>query len=86
MKTHDNQERNDPTQAPLTDDLIKRATRGDPKAIEAVLLHYDSYITALASYESIDSYGRIHKEVDEDMKVQIQSRVAAAIKKWEAMI
>lgn len=70
----------------LTIDLIERAVQGDPSALEDILKYYDPYITALSTYETIDEQGRIHKEVDEDIKVQIQYKLTEAIKKWQVIL
>ena len=70
----------------LTLDLIDRAVQGNAKALEDILKYYDPYITALSTYETIDEDGRIHKEVDEDIKVQIQYKLTEAIKKWQVIL
>lgn len=71
----------------LNYDLIEKAVRGEPNALEKILLHYDAYINALATYEIISADGTIYRHIDEDMKVQVQMKLVDAIqKKWRKLI
>lgn len=62
----------------LTYDLIKRAVHGDQEAIEAYLLHYDSYINSLVMYDEVGPDGQLHSYIDEDMKIQATSPTSSA--------
>lgn len=71
----------------LTYELIQKAVNGDPAALEAILRYYEPYHNALAAYETVDADGRIHREIDEDIKAQIQQRLVYAIQhKWRQLI
>ena len=70
----------------FTIDLIKRARRGEHTALTKILEHYDARITALATYEIIDSEGNLRKRLDEDMKAEIQIALIYAIKNWRELI
>lgn len=64
----------------LSDDLIKRASNGEEKALERILEIFNPYITAVSTFERISPDGKILRELDEDMKIQIQMRLVEAIK------
>jgi hypothetical protein len=70
----------------LNYDLICKAVKGDPEALDAILQYYDTYINALVAYESIDENGKIHIALDEDMKARLQSKLIKAIKKWREIL
>ena len=68
----------------LSDDLIARAVNGEEKALERILEIFDPYITAVSSFDRVLPGGKIVRELDEDMKIQIQTKLAYAIQnKWE---
>lgn len=67
--------------------LIKSAVHGDQKALEEILRIYDRYINSLVTYETVDSSGRVIRQIDEDMKVQVQMKLVDAIQtKWREII
>lgn len=67
--------------------LIKRAVHGDQKALEEILRIYDRYINSLVTYETVDSSGRVIRQIDEDMKIQVQMKLVDAIQtKWREII
>jgi len=66
----------------LNYDLICKAVDGCPEALDTILQHYDTYINALATYESFDENGKMYKTLDEDMKARLQCKLIEAIKKW----
>ena len=71
----------------LTYDLIQRAVHGDPEALGEILLYYDAYINALVRYETTGPDGRTYRQVDEDMKVEVQMKLLDAIQHhWREMI
>lgn len=71
----------------LNYDLIKRAVHGDTAALEEILLHYDTYINSLVTYETIGRNGEVFRHIDEDMKMQVQMKLVDAIqKKWRELI
>jgi len=69
----------------LNHELICDAAKGRADALEKILLYYDRYINAVCLYERLDKNGRIRKEIDLDMKTQIQLRLVEAIKKWREL-
>lgn len=69
----------------LNYELICDAAKGCLDALEKILLYYDRYINAVCSYERVDENGRIRKEIDLDMKNQIQLKLIEAIKKWREL-
>lgn len=70
----------------FTIDLIERARSGYAEALAEILEHYDTRITALATYEIVDSQGQLHNRLDEDMKAEIQTTLIYAIKNWRELI
>ena len=71
----------------LTYPLIKRAVHGDEAALEDILLHFDAYINAVSTVEKALPSGEIIEEVDEDIKIQIQTHLIEVIqKKWRELI
>lgn len=64
----------------LSDDLIARASNGEEKALERILEIFDPYITAVSTFDRVISDGKIMRDLDEDMKIQIQMRLVEAIK------
>ena len=68
----------------LSDDLITKAVNGEDKALQRILEIFDPYITAVSSFDKVLPGGKIVRELDEDMKVQIQMKLVYAIQnKWE---
>ena len=68
----------------LSDDLIAKAANGDEKALERILEIFGPYITTVSSFDRVLPGGKIVREVDEDMKIRIQTKLAYAIQnKWE---
>lgn len=67
----------------LSDDLITRAANGEEKALERILEIFDPYITAVSSFDRVTLDRKVVRELDEDMKIQIQMKLVDAIKnKW----
>ena len=67
--------------------LIKRAVCGDEAALEMILQHFDAYINTVSTVEKTIFSGEIIKEVDEDMKIQIQMHLVKVIQeKWSELI
>lgn len=56
----------------LNYDLIKKAVHGEKDALEEILRIYEPFHNALVTREVIDPDGKIHKEIDEDKKIQVQ--------------
>ena len=63
----------------LTYDLIIKAVYGDEKALEEILCIYDQYINSVVTCEKLLPSGEIIREIDEDMKVQVQMKLMDAI-------
>ncbi len=71
----------------LTYPIIISAMNGDSKALEYILQYYDPYITSLCTYETFDADGFIQREIDEDMKIEIQQKLVVAIQyEWKIRI
>lgn len=71
----------------LNYDLIQRAVSGNEKALEEILRIYDPYINSVVTIERLLPSGEIIREVDEDMKIQIQVKLLDAIQtKWRELI
>lgn len=71
----------------LTYDLIRQAVHGDEKALEKILCFYDPYINSVVTADRLLPSGDIIREVDEDMKIQVQMKLVEAIQtKWRELI
>lgn len=71
----------------LTYALIQRAVHGDKAALEMILRHFDAYINAVSTVEKTLPSGETIEEVDEDIKIQIQTYLVEVIqKKWRELI
>lgn len=71
----------------LTCDLIKRAVHGNQKALKKILRIYDPYINSVVTVERLLSSGEFIREIDEDMKIQVQMKLVDAIQtKWRELI
>ena len=71
----------------LTYALIQRAVHGDKAALEMILRHFDAYINAVSTVEKTLPSGETIEEVDEDIKIQIQTHLVEVIqKKWRKLI
>ena len=71
----------------LTYALIQRAVHGDKAALEMILRHFDAYINAVSTVENTLPSGETIEEVDEDIKIQIQTHLVEVIqKKWRELI
>lgn len=70
-----------------TYDLIRKAVHGDKKALEEILCIYDPYINSVVTVERLLPSGEFIREVDEDMKIQVQMKLMDAIQtKWRELI
>lgn len=71
----------------LTYDLIKRAVRGEPEALEEILRIYEPYHDSLVTSEVLGADGKIRRVLDEDKKIQVQMHLVEVIqKKWRELI
>ena len=71
----------------LTYALIQRAVHGDKAALEMILRQFDAYINAVSTVEKTLPSGETIEEVDEDIKIQIQTHLVEVIqKKWRELI
>lgn len=71
----------------LTYALIQRAVHGDKAALEMILRHFDAYINAVSTVEKTLPSGETIEEVDEDIKIQLQTHLVEVIqKKWRELI
>lgn len=71
----------------LTYDLIQKAVHGDQKALEEILHIYDPYINSVVTVERLLPSGEFIREIDEDMKIQVQMKLMDAIQtKWRELI
>lgn len=58
---------------------ILAAKKGDPEAMNAVLQHYDRYISKCARRTHIDEQGNRHSYIDEDIKNGIRLKLMLKI-------
>lgn len=71
----------------LTYDLIQKAVHGNQKALEKILRIYDPYINSVVTVERLLPSGEFIREIDEDMKIQVQMKLMDAIQtKWRELI
>lgn len=66
--------------------MVIKAVHGDKEALENVLIYYDSYITALSTFDLVDRKGEKTRRVDLDVKAEIQTKFIIAIQKWKAVL
>lgn len=71
----------------VTCNLIKRAVHGNQKALEKIFRIYDPYINSVVTVERLLPSGEFIREIDEDMKIQVQMKLMDAIQtKWRELI
>lgn len=71
----------------LNYDLIKRAIHGEKDALEEILRIYEPFHNSLITREVIGNDGKIHKEIDEDKKIEVQMHLLEVIQtKWRELI
>lgn len=58
---------------------IEAATSGNVDAINAVLKHYERYISALSTRNLYDENGNSHLCVDEEMKRRLETKLITKI-------
>ena len=58
---------------------IQAAVTGDEEAIRHILVHYDRYLTNLASTEVPDEEGEMQRIVDYDLKERLTAKLMEAI-------
>ena len=63
--------------------IIIAASKGDVEAINQVLKHYEGYIISLSTRTLYDEYGNPHICVDENIRRRLQTKLIAAILKFE---
>ena len=63
--------------------VILAASHGEVEAINQVLKHYDGYITTLSTRTLYDEEGVPHICVDEGIRQRLQTKLIAAILKFE---
>lgn len=55
--------------------IIKAASEGNVEAINAVLKHYEGYITALSTRCMYDEFGRAYCCVDETLRRRLETKL-----------
>ena len=63
--------------------VIVAASKGDVEAINQVLKHYEGYIISLSTRTLYDEFGNPHICVDENIRRRLQTKLIAAILKFE---
>lgn len=63
--------------------VIVAASRGDVEAVNRVLQHYEGYIISLSTRTLYDEFGNAHICVDENIRRRLQTKLIAAILKFE---
>jgi hypothetical protein len=64
-------------------DTIKAATMGDIEAMNAVNRHFGGYIAKLSLRPMYDAEGNERYAVDEDIRRQLEAKLAAAVLKFK---
>lgn len=64
---------------------IRAASKGDPDAVNAVLRHYEGYITRLAMRQLHDEYGNTYLCVDEAMRRRLEIKLITGILSFRAV-
>ena len=59
--------------------IIEVASDGDVEAINAVLKHYERYITKLSTRRLYDEYGQPHYCVDENLRRRLETKLIAKV-------
>ena len=55
--------------------VIEAASTGDTEEIQAVLKHYEGYITVLATRKMFDEFGQVHYCVDETLRQRLEAKL-----------
>lgn len=55
--------------------VIEAASTGDTEAIQAVLKHYEGYITVLDTRKMFDEFGQVHYCVDETLRQRLEAKL-----------
>lgn len=63
--------------------VIAAASKGDAEAVNQVLQHYEGYIISLSTRTFYDEFGNPHICVDENIRRRLQTKLIAAILKFE---
>jgi hypothetical protein len=63
-------------------ETIKAATMGDSVAMDAVTRHFGGYIAKLSMRPMVCGDGNVRYSVDEDMRRQLEAKLAAAVLKF----
>lgn len=63
--------------------VIAAASKGDVEAVNQVLQHYEGYIISLSTRTLYDEYGNPHICVDENIRRRLQTKLIAAVLKFE---
>jgi len=66
----------------LTVETIREAMKGNPLAIDQVLLHFDKYLSTCATLEGYDEHGCRYSFVDSELKGHLQSKLVLALPKF----
>lgn len=66
----------------LSKKMIFAAMRGEERALQAVVQHYERYIDRLSSRELYDRYGNIYIYRDSVLKTELQNKLIAGILKF----
>ena len=67
----------------LTYEIIYQAVKREPEALEKILEEFYPYITALATYPSIDDYGLERTHFDQDAVQTLRKKLLEEIPKWK---
>lgn len=67
-------------------DTIIKATQGDATSINAILNKYEPYINQLSAIEAIDKFGSTYSCVNEETKRLLQTKLIAAILKFDPVL
>lgn len=62
--------------------VIFAAIRGEERALQKVVQHYERYIDRLSSRELYDCYGNLYIYHDPVLKIELQNKLIAGILKF----
>jgi len=63
--------------------VIDAAINGDEDAIDTVLLHFEGYITAFATWKMRDEHGNVRKYINETIRDELRNKLIKEIRKFK---
>jgi hypothetical protein len=66
----------------LPPEIIRGAVQYDIESIEAVMAHFNGYISKLSTVELYDKEGRLHYVLDENIQYRLESKLIDTLHKF----